>query len=147
MNWKIASVIPMVMWAFYAVFASLASNAQGEKLTMAFEAAAMLLVGVVTLMTANAEDFSRATSLSMAQASAMGLLSAGGVMLQLYAFRIAPVEKQGAVVMISCMFPILAVVIFHLMAKLEFQGGSVATSRQWFGVVLGGVALWLISSK
>ena len=145
MDWKVASVIPMVMWAFYAVFASLASNAQGEKLTMVFESAAMLLVGVVVLMTTTAADFSRATSLSMAQASAMGLLSAGGIVLQLYAFRVAPIDKQGAVVMISCMFPVLSVVIFHMMSKLDFQGGASATPRQWLGVAMGAVALWLIS--
>ncbi len=145
MDWKIASVIPMVMWAFYAVFASLASNAQGEKLTTAFESAAMLLVGVVTLMTATTADFTRATPLSMTQASVMGLLSAGGIVLQLYAFRVAPIDKQGAVVMISCMFPVLSVVIFHAMAKFDFQGGAAASPRQWLGVAFGAVALWLIS--
>ncbi len=135
----------MAMWAFYAVFASLASNAQGEKITMGFEAVAMFIVGVVALLSTTAADWQSVTTLSASQASTMGMLSAGGLFIQLYCLRIAPIDKQGTVIMITCMFPVFAVVIFDLMSRLGFSGGSVATPRQWAGVVTGAIALWLIS--
>ncbi len=147
MDWRVISLFPLVMWALYSIFASLASNAHGEKVTMVFEALAMVVVAVIVIIMGGISDFGRVTKMSCAQASIMGLMSAGGIAIQFYAFRIAPVEKQGSVVMITCMFPILAVAMFHFMSTFKIAGGSACTTRQWIGVALGAIALWLISGK
>ncbi|MBI2064090.1 MAG: hypothetical protein HYT65_03850 [Candidatus Yanofskybacteria bacterium] len=144
MDWRIVSLGPLVMWAIYVVFGSLASNAHGEKVTMLFESAAMMIVGVAVLCVYGISDFSKVSVLSMTQASIMGLMSALGVLAQLYAFRIAPSDKQGMVAMICGMFPILAVVLFHAMHTLKISGGVQAGPRQWLGVACGALALWLI---
>lgn len=147
MDWRTASFASFVMWSGYAVLGSLASNAHGEKVNMAIEAVAMSLVAALVVARVGLIEFSKATPVSLAQASMMGLLSACGLLAQFYAFRVAPVDKQGAVVMISCMFPILAVMIFHLMGVLHITDGALATSKQWAGCVCAAIGLWLISGK
>lgn len=147
MDWRVVALGPLFMWALYAVFGSLSSNTNGPKVTMAVEAMAMVAVAVVALGAAGWNDFKKATALSIAFAVAMGLMSALGVLAQLYAFQLAPQNRQGVVVMLGGMFPVLAVVIFHAMHKFGIQGGSPATPRHWLGVLSGALALWLVSGK
>ncbi len=147
MDWKVVSLLPFFMWAGYAVLGSVASRTHGESVTMVGESVAMLMVGIYALTRVSAGDLEAMTKLSGTQALLMGLLSAGGVLVQLYAFRIAPADHQGTVVMLGGMFPVLAVVIFHVMAATKITGGSPATFRQWLGVVACAAGLWLVSSK
>ena len=146
MDWRIVSLGPLVLWAFYAVFGSLASRGQGENLTMIFEALAMVAVGIFALSRMRAGEFQSATLQSMSFALIMGLCSAGGVLVQLYAFKIAPVESQGVVVMLGGLFPVFAVAIFHLMHTFGIEGGGAASGRQWLGVAFAVLALWLVST-
>lgn len=147
MDWRVVSIGPLFMWALYVVFGSLANKAHGEKVTMAVEAGAMVLVAGAVLLTAGLGDFRRVTTVSMAHAVIMGLMSALGVLVQFYAFRIAPVDQQGTVAMLGGMYPILAVVLFYGMYVAGINGGSALAPRQWLGVVFGVVALWLVSGK
>lgn len=145
MDWRLVSMAPLFMWALYLVFASLASNAHGEKVTMAVEALAMMVVAGGVLVFSGVSEFRRATPLSLTFAGIMGMMSALGVLVQFYAFRIAPPDQQGVVGMLGGMYPILGVVIFYGMAKFGLAGGSVLSLRQWLGVACGALALWLIS--
>ena len=147
MDWRVVSMGPFFMWALYAVFGSLANKAHGENVTMVFEAGAMVLVAGVALIMAGLGDFGRVTTSSMTYAVIMGLMSALGVLVQFYAFRIAPVDQQGTVAMLGGMYPILAVILFYGMYVAGISGGSVLVSRQWLGVVFGAIALWLVSGK
>ena len=146
MDWRIVSIMPMILWAFYAVFGSLASRGQGENLTMVFEAGAMLVIGIFALSRMRAGEFQMASMSSMTFAALMGICSALGVLVQLYAFKVAPATEQGTVVMLGGLFPVLALIIFHLMSMVGIAGGSPASSRQWLGVVFAVLALWLVST-
>ncbi|MDB5254362.1 MAG: hypothetical protein JWL80_428 [Parcubacteria group bacterium] len=147
MDWRAASLASFVMWGGYAVLGSVASNAHGEKVNIAIEAVAVSLVAAIVVARVGLGEFAKATPTSLTQASMMGLLSACGLLAQFYAFRVAPDDKQGTVVMISCMFPILAVAIFHVMGVLHITGGALATTKQWLGCAFAAIGLWLVSVK
>ncbi|KKT81769.1 MAG: hypothetical protein UW79_C0015G0008 [Candidatus Yanofskybacteria bacterium GW2011_GWA2_44_9] len=147
MDWRIVSAAPCVLWAIYVVFGSLANRAHGEKVSMVIEAVAMAFVGVVVLLSAGFSDFKRATVISISQASIMALASAIGLLVQFYAFRVAPAHQQGMVAMIGGMYPVLAVALFHGMYLLNISGGISASPRQWLGVACGALTLWLVSGK
>lgn len=145
MDWRLASVCPLAMWAIYVVFGSMASRMHGEKVSMVVEGVAMMAVAIGTIVFAGIGDFQRATPTSLTYAAIMGATSALGLLIQLYAFRIAPQEQQGAVAMIGGMYPMLAAVLFFAMFQLGIAGGSSLTIRQWAGVACGALALWLVS--
>src|SRR3989344_5488586 len=108
---------------------------------MVFEAGAMVLVAGVAIIMAGLGDFGRVTTVSMTHALIMGLMSAFGVLVQFYAFRIAPTDQQGTVAMLGGMYPILAVVLFYGMYVAGIQGGSTLVFRQWLRVIFR--AAWL----
>lgn len=147
MDWRIAAIGPMFMWALYVVFGSLANRAHGEKVSMAFEAGAMMLVSGAVLLFSGFSDFRRMTSISATHAAIMGLMSALGVLLQFYAFRVAPADQQGTVGMFGGLYPVIAMIIFYGMYSAGIQGGSSVSPRQWLGVACGAIALWLVGSK
>ncbi len=147
MDWRIVSFAPLVMWSLYVVFGSLSINIHGEKVSMSFEAGAMIVAALTILIWGGFSDFKRATFTSMTFATIMGFMSAFGVLIQLYAFRIAPVDKQGVVAMIGGLFPVLAVLFFYLMYVFGIKGGTSLSLKQWAGIALGGISLWLVSGK
>ena len=145
MDWRLVSAGPLIMWAFYVIFGSMASRIHGEKVTMVVEGIAMMAVAIGTIAFAGVGDFRQATPTSLTYAAIMGLMSALGVLVQLYAFRIASQDQQGAVAMIGGLYPMLAAVLFFAMFRLGISGGSSLTFRQWAGVACGALALWLVS--
>lgn len=145
MDWRLVSTGPLIMWTLYVVFGSMATKIHGEKVTMVVEGIAMMAVAIGTVVFAGVGDFQRATPTSLTYAAIMGATSAIGLLVQLYAFRIAPQDQQGAVAMIGGMYPMLAAVLFFAMFRLGIVGGSSLTLRQWAGVACGALALWLVS--
>lgn len=145
MDWRLVSSGPLVMWAFYVVFGSMATKIHGEKVTMVAEGVAMMAVTIGTIAFAGVGDFQRATPTSLTYAVIMGMMSALGVLVQLYAFRIAPQNQQGVVAMIGGMFPILAAILLFAMFRFGMPEGSPLTLRQWAGVICGVLTIWLIS--
>ena len=138
------SLTTMIMWSIYAIFGSLASKMHGENVNISVEGIVMMAVAIGTIAFVGVGDFQKATPLSLGFAVIMGLMSALGLLLQFYTFRIASVEQQGIVVMIGGMYPILAVVLFYGMFRLGMSSGATLSSRQWAGVACGALALWLI---
>ena len=147
MDWRILSMLSLLMWAVYAIFGSLAIKIHGERVSMVVEAVAMVVIAIGMVIVVGVNDFKRATTMSLTFAAVMGLMSAGGVLIQFMALRVAPVSQQGTVFLIGGMYPVLAVVLFHAMTKLGLSGGAAASPRQWLGVVFGAAALWLVSGK
>ena len=145
MDWRLVSAGPLIMWAFYVIFGSMASRIHGEKVSMVVEGIAMMAVAIGTIAFAGVSDFRQATPTSLIYATIMGTMSALGVLVQLYAFRIAPQDQQGTVAMIGGMFPMLAAVLLFAMFRLGIPEGSSLTLRQWAGVACGALALWLVS--
>ncbi|MBI4094952.1 MAG: hypothetical protein HY435_02040 [Candidatus Liptonbacteria bacterium] len=134
------------MWALYAVFGSLSSKANGERVTMAAEAGAMVAVAMFAFRAGDVSDFRRVTALSAIFMIVTGLMSAAGVLTQFYAFRIAPQNHQGTVAMLGGMFPVLGFAILDLMHRVGIPGGSPGSSRQWIGVALAALGLWFVGS-
>lgn len=147
MDWRLVSAGPLVMWAFYVIFGSMATKIHGEKVSMVVEGIAMMAVAIGTLVFSGVGDFQRATPVSLIYAVIMAAMSALGLLIQLYAFRIAPQDQQGVVAMIGGMFPMLAAILFFAMFRFGIAGGSSLTLRQWVGVACGVLALWLVSVK
>lgn len=145
MDWRLISAAPLIMWAFYVIFGSMASRIHGEKVTMVAEGVAMMAVAIGTIAFAGMGDFRQVTPTSLTYAAIMGLMSALGVLVQLYAFRITSQDQQGAVAMIGGMYPMLAAILLFAMFRLGIAGGSPLTLRQWVGVACGALALWLVS--
>lgn len=145
MDWKLVALIPLIAWALYSVFGSLASNAHGEKVTTCLYVLCELVVVTIWLAITGVEDFKKVTRISMAQGLIMGLAAVIGLVTQLYAFRIAPNDKQGVVSMLGGMFPVLAVVLFFFMFKFKFAGGTPMSLHQWLGVTCTVLGLWLVS--
>lgn len=145
MDWKLVALIPLIMWAVYSVFGSLSSNAHGTKVTVVVYVSVEAIFVSCWLLLTGTNEFKSVTRLSMLQAIIMGLGAVLGLFAQLYAFRVAPADKQGVVAMLGGMFPVLAVVFFYLMYRLNIFGGSPMAVPQWLGVFLTAVGLWLVS--
>jgi drug/metabolite transporter (DMT)-like permease len=66
-------------------------------------------------------------------------MSSGGLFFLLHALRTSPPHHFSTIVLITGLYPVVTAVIGHffLDAKLNIY--------QWIGVVLAGVALWLIT--
>jgi drug/metabolite transporter (DMT)-like permease len=69
----------------------------------------------------------------------MGLMSAGGLYVQLYAMRIAPREIS-LIALISGMWPVATVIVVGILRM-----GNPLLPRQWLGVVFAGVGLALVN--
>lgn len=147
MSWQMWSFVPMLMWGGYLVLASKAIALHGERVTMVFEAGAMVLVALWMVTTSGVGDFSRVTRLSLAFVIGMALLSAVGLAIQFYAFSIAPRDKQGMVGMINGLFPVVGCLLFAALPRLGIEGGAPMTSRQWLGLATGILTLWLVSGS
>lgn len=147
MDWKVACYIPMVLWGFYLVFGSLANNIHGPRVSMVAEATAMMAMAGVMLLMGGTADFRKVTQASLVFVILMAILSAVGLGIQFYAFSIAPPDKQGAVGMISGMFPVVGSILFSIMGTLKLQGGAPMSGRQWLAVATGALTLWLAGSK
>lgn len=139
MDWKFASFGALLLWGTYGIFGAKAGEVHGEKVNMAFEAFAMVLVSLFVLFAIKnaTADFSKITLQSSIFALIMGLMSAGGMFLQLYALRVAP-DQVGLIILISGMFPMITVITTYFM-------GQHFTAQQWIGICFAVFGLILIN--
>jgi hypothetical protein len=114
---------------------------------MIAEVIAMMVVGIYTTTHMTHGEVTSASKFYLVLAIIMGICSAVGLLIQYRTLSIAPQSAQGVVVMIGGLFPVTAVVVLHVMGKLGFQSGALATPRQWVGVALALVAMYLIGTS
>jgi len=139
MDWKLASFAALGLWATYMIFGTEAGKIHGEKVNMCLEASAMVAVAVTALLSGGLSDFARVTPKSFAFAALMGLMSAGGLYVQLYAMRIAP-QEISLIALISGMWPVATVVLVAILRM-----GNPLLPRQWLGVAFAGIGLALVN--
>jgi uncharacterized membrane protein len=137
-GWRAASFLTLALWGSYGIFASRANVIHGEKVTMAFEAAAMVLIAIASLAVYGASDISKITSASAMHASIMALMSAGGLYIQFYAFRHGGASNMSLIIVITGSFPVITVVLGQLM-------GIYLTTHQWIGVAMVSIGLVLVN--
>lgn len=137
-NWLFYSFVVLALWGTYGIFGNEATKIHGEKVSMAFEAGGMALIALFAfaLSSGSIGEFSKATGRSIVYASIMGLMSAGGLFLQLYALRLAP-KEVGLILFITGMWPVISVITAYFL-------GSRYTGRQWCGITLAIVGLVLV---
>ena len=100
----------------------------------------MLIVACVVFGTLGGfSDFKKITGTSAMNAIIMGLMVSAGTFTLLYAMRTSSVNQFPVVIIIAGFYPILTAILSH------FFLGSRLSLIQWSGVVLAGVALFLIN--
>ncbi len=137
MNWKVACLIAFAMWSVYGFFGERAAKVHGEKVNMIFETLAFIALSLMVAM-GRIKDFGKVTATSALQASAMGLLSAGGFYFVLYAMRVAHQQDTALILLISGMFPVGAAVISNFII-------SPLSITQWAGVALASIGMVLVN--
>lgn len=138
MDWKVASVIVLVLWGTYGIFGSKATEVHGEKVTVVFETVAFILLALVAAGSAMG-DFQKVTTRSFINASVMGLMSAGGFYFFLYAMRLSP-QNLGVITMTTGLYPVITVLVMHFL-------GQHLAPQQWLGVALATAGLALVNWK
>lgn len=141
MNWRSISYVVLALWGTYILFGNEANKVHGEKVTMLFEGLAMIAVVFFVFATGGTGDFAKVTTKSLAFAVTMGILSAGGLYLQLVAMRMAP-GQISVIAMITGMWPVLTVAIAGAL-----RIGDPLSAKQWVGVTLAATALYLVNSR
>ncbi len=139
MDWRTASYITLSLWASYMLFGDKATAIHGARMSMFFEGAAMMAVGIFGVI-GHAGDFSLVTLRSGTLALIMALMSGIGLFIQLYALQVAPSKEVfPAITMITGSWPAITVVLacVFLGSRLEFQ--------QWLGVVMVAGGLLLVN--
>lgn len=136
MNWQTASLVTLLLWGVYGIFAAKAGEIHGAKVSLVFEAAAFVILAVV-VAGGSLGEFAKVTRQSFAFASLMGLLSAAGFYFLLYAIGLAP-QNLSVIIVITGLYPVLTVVINHFL-------GSHLTPHQWVGVGFGILAVVLVN--
>jgi drug/metabolite transporter (DMT)-like permease len=131
------SVITLLLWGTYTLFANRANAVHGEKVTMAFEAAAFALLAILACGSAR-NDFGRVTGRSAFDAACMGLMSAGGFYLLLRALRLEP-TRVGTITLITGLYPVVTVFAAAL------AGQQPLTPRSTLGALLTATGIVLVS--
>lgn len=136
MGWRTASFVVLGLWGSYMVFGSKATDIHGERVSMFFEGVAMMAVAVFAIM-GHTGDFAKMTLRSGSFALTMGLMSAVGLYIQLYALRVGGPAQLPVIAMITGSWPAITVVL-----TCVFIGASLQP-QQWAGVlaVAGGLVL------
>ncbi len=137
MDWRQLSYAGLALWGSYLIFGDKATAIHGARMSMLFEGVAMMAVALFANWN-NAKDFSMVTLRSSAFGLTMGLMSAIGMMIQLYAVEAAPSKDAVPVIaMITGSWPAITVVLACL-----FLGSSLQI-QQWLGGlgVAGGLLL------
>lgn len=139
MDWKLASFTTLALWGSYMIFGSKATEIHGEKVSMMFEGVAMFAIALIVIITADGglHDFGKVTLKSFIFAATMGLMSAGGLYIQLYALRIAP-SQIPLIALITGMWPAVTVALVCILRL-----GNPLLPRQWAGVGLATAGLAL----
>lgn len=131
------SIVTLLLWGTYALFANRASAVHGERVTMAFEAAAFAVLAIITCSTARS-DFGRMTGRSAFDAACMGLLSAGGFYLLLKALRMEP-TRVGTITLITGLYPVVTVFAAAVVGQQPLTG------RSALGAILAATGVVLVS--
>lgn len=137
MNWLGLSIVTLLLWGAYPIFASRSNAIHGEAVTMAVEALAMLIVAMVGLASTRF-DVSRVTTKSLMLSGIMAVGSAVGFYLLLKATRIAP-SRVSTITLITGLYPVITVLTAH------FTGDQIMTPRHWFGAATALIGLVLVS--
>jgi uncharacterized membrane protein len=121
------------------IFGNEATKVHGEKVSMMFEGVAMFVVALLAVVMASGgmSGFSKVTLKSFLFAALMGLMSAAGLYLQLYAMRLAP-DKVSVIALITGMWPAVTVALIGILRL-----GAPLLPRQWAGVALATAGLAL----
>lgn len=114
-QWLILSLVTLACWGTYTLFGNKANQIHGENMTMGFEGAAMMLVGLVAMIGARG-DFAKVSPRSAIFATVMGLLSAIGVYLQFKAIRLEP-AKVGTISLLTGMWPIVTLLVAAMIGQ------------------------------
>ncbi len=138
MSWRAASFVALALWGSYMVFGSKATDVHGERVSMFFEGMAMMGVAIYALI-GHTDDFGKMTFQSGSFALIMGLMSAIGLYIQLYAMRVGGVSQLPVIAMITGSWPAITVVLSCLIL------GSRLQPQQWLGVVAVVVGLILVN--
>jgi drug/metabolite transporter (DMT)-like permease len=136
MDWKIASIGALLCWGVYAIFGDEAGKIHGEKVSLVFEALAFVLLSLIVI-SGSTTDFSRVTRNSFVLASLMGLSSAIGFYLLLYALRVSP-GNLSLIIVITGAYPLITVLVSY------FRGANMC-SYQWIGVIFVSIGIILIN--
>lgn len=131
------SIVTLLLWGTYALFANRATAVHGEKVTMAFEAAAFAVLAIIACGSAR-NDFGRVTGRSAFDAACMGLMSAGGFYLLLKALRLEP-TRVGTITLITGLYPIVTVF------AAAIAGQQPLTPRTVLGTLLAASGIVLVS--
>lgn len=131
------SIVTLLLWGTYALFANRATAIHGEKVTMAFEAAAFAVLAIIACGNARS-DFGRVTGRSAFDAACMGLMSAGGFYLLLKALRLEP-TRVGTITLITGLYPVVTVF------AAAVAGQQPLTARSALGAILAATGIVLVS--
>ena len=136
MDWRTASFVVLTLWSSYMIFGQKATDIHGERVSMLFEGICMVAISIFAMI-GHTSDFTKMTFRSGAFALTMGLMSAAGLYVQLYAMRVGGPEKLPIVTMITGSWPAITVVLACLFVGAKLQ------PHQWLGVltVAGGLTL------
>ena len=136
MDWRSTSVVTLLLWGVYGIFASKAGEIHGAKVSFVFEAAAFVILAVVVAGSSFGE-FAKVTRLSFMFASLMGLFSVTGFYFLLRALQFAP-DHLSVIIVITGLYPVITVVANHLL-------GAHLAPHQWAGVAFGLISVVLVN--
>ena len=136
MDWRTASFVVLALWGSYMVFGGKATDIHGERVSMFFEGLAMMAVAIFAIA-GHTGDFAKMTMRSGWLALTMGLMSAIGLYIQLYAMRVGGLAQLPMIAMITGSWPAITVVLAWAFVGARLQ------PQQWLGVlaVAGGLVL------
>ncbi len=137
MNWLGLSIVTLLLWGTYPLFANRSNAIHGEAVTMAVEALAMLVIALMGLASTRF-DVSRVTTKSLTFSSVMAIGSSFGFYLFLKAIRMTP-TRVGTIALITGLYPVITIVVAH------FAGDQHMTPRHWLGAATAVVGLVLVS--
>lgn len=137
MNWLGLSLVTLLLWGTYPIFANRANAVHGEQVTMLIESIVMSAVAVYAL-SGTRFDMSRVTVKSAVLASIMAAGSAVGFYLFLKAIRLAP-SRVSTIALLTGLYPVITVIVASVL------GDQVMSPKHWLGAVLATVGLILVS--
>ena len=146
MNWLSCSLLTLVLWGAYTIFANKANIIHGENVTMVFETIAFIVL-TIAVGASSRSDFARITPRSALYASIMGIMSAGGFYFLLLAFRKAPGELT-IITLITAMYPVITFLIVGILLRVKpnlIAEAKRLTPTQLFGVVMAVAGLVLVN--
>lgn len=143
MNWIYASIGALILWGLYSIFGDKATQIHGERITFLFEAGAMAIMAVVIFFFwGSLDEFKKVTIGSFLNASIMAIMTSVAAFLVLLAFRLSSnPDHIPQIVLIAGFYPVLTAFFSY------FLLGSRLSLIQWVGVMLSGIALFLVNWK